>query len=742
MLVPVAVVVVGFVVQLATSAAIGLPNCTTTCGNVSVPYPFGLSPGCYLPGFNLTCDHSQEPPRLLVGDGDLRVTQISLLNSTVTVIGTGINMTMDAGSSVGRGVWGGLRDGGPLVVSGDRNELIVTGCNVLAELVIRGGKAGNDTITGCASFCPRDEKGRLILSLDANSTRCSGIGCCQMPVNWGRTSYDVFLRQFDQYSSAWQPLVFIADLGWFATVQREDLLFQTASDGSTKAENMTVPVVLDWVIESSSADAPGSICSACKSGYCKISEPGPFNATRANRVGPYVCRCSNGYEGNPYLADGCTDIDECGLQDTNCYGECTNLPGTFSCLCPRGTRGDPHIRGGCSKSSKGLSIGLGISSGASLISIVLGASFLSRKLKKRRVKKQRQKNFKKNRGQLWEQLVSQRADIPERMIITLEELEKATNNFDKSRELGGGGHGIVYKGILSDQNVVAIKKSKIVIQQEIDEFINEVATLSQINHKNIVKLFGCCLETEVPLLVYEFISNGTLYEHLHVEGPISLSWENRLRIATGTARAVAYLHSATFVPIIHRDIKPSNILLDDSLTSKVSDFGASRYVPTNETGVNTVVQGTIGYLDPMYFCTGRLTEKSDVYSIGVILVELLTRKKPTAYKSNEGDNLLVHFVALLEEGNLVEILDTQVVEEGDQEIINSVANLAARCIQFKGEDRPTMRQVEMKLEGLIQASREIVPQNNTVGKGSEENYTAVIDILMETRGWEGTSVYH
>ncbi|GAU50632.1 hypothetical protein TSUD_410260 [Trifolium subterraneum] len=204
--------------------------------------------------------------------------------------------------------------------------------------------------------------------------------------------------------------------------------------------------------------------------------------------------------------------------------------------------------------------------------------------------------------------------------IPQEELNEATNNFNEDKILGQGGQGTVYKGVLHDKIIVAIQKSKNSDPNQIEPFINEVIVLSQINYRNV------------------------------------LTWKSRLRIAKETEGVLAYLHSAASTPIIHRDVKSTNILLDGSLTAKVSDFGASRIIPLDQTQITTLVQGTLGYLDPEYLHTSQLTKKSDVYNFGVVLAELLTGKKALSFGRPEVDrNLAVYFVSSMKEGSFVQL---------------------------------------------------------------------------------------
>ncbi|PPD84092.1 hypothetical protein GOBAR_DD18978 [Gossypium barbadense] len=283
-----------------------------------------------------------------------------------------------------------------------------------------------------------------------------------------------------------------------------------------------------------------------------------------------------------------------------------------------------------------------------------------------------------------------------------EELEKATNNYHESRILGKGAQGTVYKGTLPENRMVAIKKSIIGDHSQVEPFINEIMVLSQINHKNVVKLLGCCLETPVPLLVYEYVTHGSLFDHVHnTAGSSFLPWETRLRIATATAEALCYLHSAASVPIIHRDIKLANILLDENYTAKVSDFGASRLVPSDQAQITTIVQGTFGYLDPECMHTGQLTEKSDVYSFGVVLIELLTRRKAICLERSEEQKILVmYFVSLIKKDQLHDIVDPRLLNDTNFEQLKEVATLARQCVRVKGEERPTMKEVAHELAGM------------------------------------------
>ena len=353
--------------------------------------------------------------------------------------------------------------------------------------------------------------------------------------------------------------------------------------------------------------------------------------------------------------------------------------------------------------------------------MLLGCYGLYSLARRQRQIKHKDKFLKRIGGQLLERhMTSGRTRL-----FTAKELEVATDCFNAGRVLGRGSQGTVYKGMLADGRVVAVKKSSKVDESRLEQFVNEVVILSQINHRNVVKLLGCCLEMEVPLLIYEFIPNGALYQHIHSpSGDFPITWKTRLRIAAESASAIAYLHSSSPMPIYHRDIKSSNILLDEHYRAKVSDFGISRIVTIDQTHLTTGVQGTFGYLDPEYFRSNRFTEKSDVYGFGVVLAELLTSMKPLPPPDESGNwrNLAMEFILHMENSTLFDIVDARFLEEAKEEELLAVANVAMRCLNSFGKQRPTMKEVASALEGIRS------PRSPST---TEQNHPREDDMVME-----------
>ncbi|KAM7481387.1 hypothetical protein LguiB_005970 [Lonicera macranthoides] len=468
-----------------------------------------------------------------------------------------------------------------------------------------------------------------------------------------------------------------------------------------------------------SYDFVGTSNSCSLNAWCWPSED---SLNKGSLVTNLTCRCKYGFHGNPYLPDGCQDVDECERPYLKeyCSRGCVNIPGSFICKRPN-------------KKAKIAMIGVG--SGVGTILLLLGLWRVYKEIKRRNKIKLKKKFFKRNGGLLLQKQLSsgEEGNVEKSKLFTSKELEKATDRYNKNRILGQGGQGTVYKGMLTDGRIVAIKVSAIIDEDNIEQFINEVVILSQINHRNVVKLHGCCLETEVPLLVYEFVPNGNLFQYIHeINEEFPLSWDVRLRIATEIASALSYLHSAASMPIYHRDIKSTNILLDEKYKAKVADFGTSRSIAIDQTHLTTRVSGTFGYLDPEYFQSSQFTEKSDVYSFGVVLVELLTSEKPiSSTRSEELRSLTTYFMVASKERRLLDIVDAKVRKEGGKEEITRVANLAKRCLNLSGRKRPTMREVTVELEGIRMPNGE-----STISEQDEEDE---YDVTEQTMPFETTS---
>ncbi|KAJ0488419.1 putative protein kinase RLK-Pelle-CrRLK1L-1 family [Helianthus annuus] len=295
--------------------------------------------------------------------------------------------------------------------------------------------------------------------------------------------------------------------------------------------------------------------------------------------------------------------------------------------------------------------------------------------------------------------------------FTLSEIQLATRNFDELLVIGCGGFGKVYKGTIYEPNLLAaaIKRLDSTSNQGASEFWAEVNMLSNLRHCHLVSFIGYCNDGLEMILVYEYMSNGTLEDHLH-RRQTPLSWVQRLTICIGAARGLDYLHTGTGIKhgLVHRDVKSSNILLHNSWEAKISDFGLSKICPKNQqtTHVNTVVKGTFGYLDPDYFYTGKLTRKSDVYAFGVVLFEVLCGKRAVDTTIDEEHWGLARWAQdSIKEGRLKQIVDTNIRETLSTKCLKDYARLADRCLHSHPKKRPTMAEIVAGLESIL-ASQE------------------------------------
>ncbi|KAL8261478.1 hypothetical protein R6Q59_025527 [Mikania micrantha] len=655
-------------------------ECPKKCGNVTIHYPFGTKPGCYKDSsYYIQCDPTTQVPRL--NDSLIRVYSRKFTRSIeVLEVNLDGNLTVNLPivhacyNYSGKLLYGTTKSykTSRFPFSDTQNKLFGVGQHIdahltLAEPIVR-------------TTCPT--------SGQTKNQSLHDVGSCTSVLSGNKTYAKIAVKPGKNSTE-----VGYNECGYAFIVENNKFNFENGDNYSTLTRNKFLPAVLLWSVDNTTCEeAQKDEAYTCKDNSVCVNG--------GDIVLGYRCECAHGFTGNAYIENGCEDVNECESQnDNDCLpGHCENTYGSYTCFCPKGSHGNGKRGGECMPDkSEDIPVIKGISEGVAGAALTMVLVYLG--VNRRRKLKVKEDFFKQNGGIMLQNMLCTSKDSDNKAkIFTEEELKKATDSFNDGNIIGQGGYGTVYKGMLTDKTIVAIKKSKLIDQSQVNQFVNEVIILSKINHPNVVKLLGCCLETHVPLLVYEYVSNNTLHHHIRMHPTLTL--ENRLKILEDVAEALAYLHST--IQIIHRDVKSSNILLNDDFAAKVSDFGISAFVPPGQTHLSTFVKGTIGYVDPEYFRTRRLTKESDVYSFGVVLVELLlsTHIHSLEISLTSCNSVMAYLVSLLDQNALVQVLDDQMKKDEYREVVKCIAEIAISCLNLEGKKRPTMEELKQELKQL------------------------------------------
>ncbi|OEL26521.1 putative LRR receptor-like serine/threonine-protein kinase [Dichanthelium oligosanthes] len=320
-------------------------------------------------------------------------------------------------------------------------------------------------------------------------------------------------------------------------------------------------------------------------------------------------------------------------------------------------------------------------------------------------------------------------------LFSYAELRSATDNFNRTNKVGRGGFGTVYKGTIRNGREVAVKVLSAESRQGIREFLTEIDVISNVKHPNLVELIGCCVEANNRILVYEYLQNSSLDRALlgYNSEPADFTWSIRSAICIGVARGLAYLHEEIASPIVHRDIKASNILLDKNYIPKIGDFGLAKLFPDNVTHISTRVAGTTGYLAPEYAWHGQLTKKADIYSFGVLVLEIVSGTSSSRSILADDKILLEKAWELYEAKKLNELIDPALGDYPEEEVVRYI-KVALFCIQAAAARRPSMPQVvtmlskpirinerELTAPGYIHEYRSTASKANTSSHSRSKN---------------------